>query len=74
VFLIKRVNHDEVAVGGPEIAGIRSVSRKDFGTLYEHWNDYKNGDVKRGVLGSASRNSSYIFSIFKRLEDQIDEG
>jgi hypothetical protein len=69
MFRIERVNYDEVPVSGQGIAGIRSASRRLFERFYDEWENYKNNDIKRTELGS-SRQSSYILSIFKWLEDQ----
>lgn len=68
VFRIERINYDEVAISGKGISGIRSVSRRDFATLYDHWDDYKNNGIHRHEIGNNSRNSSYVFSIFRWLE------
>jgi hypothetical protein len=71
-FRIERINYDEIAVSSPGIKSIRSVSRADFEKLSEHWDGYKGGRLPRTEVAVLSRNSTYIFGIFRLLEQHDD--
>jgi hypothetical protein len=60
---VDEVYYYEVWVSGHRTTKSRLVRRDDFKRLYELWDRYKEGQVKRGEITDKSHNSSYIFAI-----------
>jgi hypothetical protein len=67
---VEQVNYDEVVFSGERTNKPRHVLRTDFETVFEHWEQYKQGLVSRDVITKISRNSTYILSLFHWLENE----
>ena len=48
----------------------RTISKREFLAVAEHWQGYRDGAISRDTLTALSQNTSYIFGILKWLEDQ----
>jgi hypothetical protein len=53
----------EIWVSGKSTTKSREVKRDDFKKLYEIWDRYKHGQIRRDEISDLSRNSTYIFTI-----------
>ena len=64
-FRIDNISDDFVKV---EIStGIRRIPKKDFENVYDVWDGYIHGNIKRSEITDMTWHSTYIISIFHYL-------
>jgi len=68
VFEIVSVDHSSISVN-PSNGQTRKITRSDFESVFDVWDDYKAGKVKRHEL-SFSVNSSYIITLLHLVENR----
>jgi len=54
---------DHLTVTGPEITGMRRISKTDFARIFWVWDDYIKGTMGRQELTKLSQNTTYVISI-----------
>jgi hypothetical protein len=69
-FKIVSVSSTQVDVDSPAAETIQRVSKKDFEIMFNHWDQYCSGELKRRDLVRMTRVSKYTMSIFKHLTIQ----
>lgn len=67
-FKIVTVASTHVEVDSPGAETIQRVSKKDFEVMFNSWDQYCSGKVKRKELVIVTRFSKYTMSIFKHLK------
>ncbi|MET3361422.1 hypothetical protein ABH972_003936 [Bradyrhizobium ottawaense] len=68
-FKIYDTRPQSITIYSQSIAKPRSISKKEFLRIAEHWPAYCAGETARGFLGELSQNTSYIFGLLKWIED-----
>jgi len=63
VTRIDEIYFYEIWVSGQNTTKSREVKRDDFKKLFEVWDRYKQGPIRRDEITDLSRNSTYIFTI-----------
>ena len=72
---VDEIYYYEIWVNGSNTTESRTVRREDFKKMYEIWELYKLGHIRRGEISGLSRNSTYIFTILHwRETDQETAG
>jgi len=66
-FKIASISSTHVDVDSPKAANIQRVSKRDFEVMFNNWDLYCSGRVKRQELVSKTRVSKYTMSILKHL-------
>lgn len=66
-FTIEAVEARFVKVNSPGAATIQHVAREEFAKVYEHWNGYNAGTVRRHELRDITRFSKYVISILHHV-------
>ena len=66
-FTIHAVQARFVEVDSPGAANIQHVRREDFARVYEHWDDYNEGTVRRPELRDITHFSTYVISILHHV-------
>ncbi len=72
-FKIVRIKEDVVEVEPPGAKNIQKIPRQDFQKVYEIWDDYCRGKIRRSEIGGLTRFSKYIISILHWIENQLDD-
>lgn len=67
-FKIISISSTHVDVDSPNAETIQRVSKKDFEVMFNNWEQYCSGKVKRQELVSKTRVSKYTMSIFKHFQ------
>jgi hypothetical protein len=49
-------------------AMLQSIPKDEFAFMYEHWQDYVSGNIKRSELRNESRFSKYVISILHQFK------
>jgi hypothetical protein len=70
-FCIVSVSLDGVIVEVPNAKNYQRIPMKDFAAVYDLWNGYMEGVVKRNEIRNITRYSKYIISINHWLETEI---
>ena len=70
-FVIVAVTRAHVDVDTPGAQNVQRVPRTDFEDVYNVWDGYLRGTVKRHQVRDATRFSKYIVSIWHWLEAQL---
>ena len=68
-FKISDSNASSIIVSSPTMSKPRVISKGDFIKVAAAWDDYCKGDIGRADMAELSQNTTYIFGILKRLED-----
>src|SRR5690606_28530966 len=68
-FEIVAVEADVVVVRPEQAQGNQRVKRSDFNVVYDHWDGYLGGEVQRQALIPLTRNSKYVISIWRWLQE-----
>lgn len=69
-FTIAGISMSHVDVNTPGARNSQHISRIEFETVYEIWNDYLCGSIKRNNVRNKTRFSKYIISILHWLETE----
>ena len=72
-FIIKEVGPNYVIVIAEGTGTPQLIPKRDFLKVYEVWEGYLRGRVKRYQLRDMTRFSSYIISILHECEDYIKQ-
>ena len=70
-FKIKEVSDTAVLVGPPGARSLQRVLRADFKVVYDRWDEYTRGKMRRADFNPVTRHSKYVISILHRLEGQL---
>ena len=70
-FYVVSVSLDGVIVEVPNTKNTQRIPMKDFAAVYDLWNGYTEGIVKRTEIRNITRYSKYIISIYRWLETEI---
>jgi hypothetical protein len=68
-FKISESNASSIVVSSPTMSKPRVISKADFIKVAAAWDDYCKGNIGRAEMAQLSQNTTYIFGILKRLED-----
>jgi hypothetical protein len=68
-FTIVSVNRNYIEVDTPRVQTIQKIPQHDFQTVYNLWDDYCAGNVKRHEIRDQTRFSKYIISILHWLQN-----
>jgi len=63
-FIVEGVSNDAVCVEAPNAINRQSIPVKDFELVFNKWDGYISGSVKRHEIRDQTRYSKYIISIF----------
>lgn len=69
IFRIAAVTADGVKVDSPRAKNLQHIQKGDFEVMYNNWDAYCSGKLRRQELRDLTRFSKYTISIIKYLED-----
>ncbi len=66
-FTIVSVSQNYIEVDAPGTQNIQKIPKRDFQIVYNLWDDYRSGKVRRYEIRDQTRFSKYIISILHWL-------
>jgi hypothetical protein len=68
-FKVTGIDRGSVTIDSKTVSSPRTIGKGDFGKLHAIWDDYCAHRIERQAITQISQNSSYIFAIFRWIED-----
>jgi hypothetical protein len=69
-FKIASISANMVMVDAPGAITLQSVRRTDVEAVYERWDDYLRREIPRKTFNPLTRESKYVISILRWLQDR----